>query len=208
MGIEMGAKNTVCKPNAEVLSLVQAKAKSPNWAEVWADPDAVYARTLSYNLAELPSGTAKPYTVDNYAPIKEVLGIPIDQAFIGTCTNGRLEDLRIAAEILRGQKVKVRTIITPASCAIFETAASEGIIADLLRAGCTICHPGCGPCIGVAGGILGDNEVCVSTANRNFQGRMGSKNAKVFLTSPATAAVSALQGSISDPEDYFSGRRG
>jgi homoaconitase/3-isopropylmalate dehydratase large subunit len=208
MGIEMGAKNTVCKPNAEVMDLVHAKAKSSKWLELWADKDARYDKELSYSLDDLSPGVAKPYTVDNYAPIKEVQGLNIDQVFIGTCTNGRLEDLRIAADILRGHKVKVRTIIVPASAAVYVQAIQEGIIADLLQAGCTVSHPGCGPCVGVAGGLMGDNEICVSTANRNFQGRMGSKSAGVYLANPATAAASALYGVITDPEKVFAEHEG
>jgi len=200
MGIEMGAKNAVCKPNKEVLALAREKAKNPEWGEVWADGDAVNLRELSYHLGELPAGVAAPHTVDNYRTVEEVAGTRLDQVFIGTCTNGRLEDLRTAAAVLRGRRVAVRTIVAPASVAIYEQAIAEGILAELVRAGCTVYPPGCGPCVGVAGGILGDGETCLSTANRNFRGRMGSRSAEIYLASPATAAASALIGRIAAPE--------
>ena len=199
MGIEMGAKNAVCRPDEKIMKYINGKAKSKNWESLWADPDAVYVKELRYDLKDLVPALAKPHAVDAYATVEQFIGTKIDQAFIGTCTNGRLEDLHIAAKILEGKTVKVRTIVTPASCQVFEEAMDQGIIKTLLRAGCTICHPGCGPCIGVSGGVLGDEEVCISTANRNFKGRMGSRSSQIYLASPATAAYSALHGCISDP---------
>ncbi len=206
MGIEMGAKNAVCRPNAEILARAREKAKTADWEALWADEDAMYAKELSYDLAALPAAVAKPHRVDSYAEVQEAEGIKLDQVFIGACTNGRLEDLRAAEKILRGKSVAVRTIVTPASCEIYAQAAEEGLISSLLRAGCTVCHPGCGPCVGVAGGILGENEVCLSTANRNFKGRMGGKTSLIYLGSPMTAAVSALNGAISDPVKHLDGK--
>lgn len=203
MGVEMGAKNSVCYPDEKVLSIVRERAKNPNWKVIWADEDAQYERELFYDLSELEPALALPGRVDNYAPLVTQAGMRIDQVFIGTCTNGRLEDLRIAAHVLRGRKAKVRTIVQPASVEVYMKALKEGLIADLMASGCVIAHPGCGPCIGVYGGVLGDGEVCVSTANRNFTGRMGSRSAKIILASPATAAASSVEGRIADPRTYF-----
>lgn len=203
MGIEMGAKNAVCRPDDKVMEIVNSKAKSSNWEYMWADEDADYQRELKYVLDDLVPAVAKPHTVDSYAPVQDVEGLRIDQAFLGTCTNGRLEDLRLAAKILKGKKVKVRTIVNPASCQVYSDALKEGVIQVLLEAGCVISHPGCGPCIGVSGGVLADNEICISTANRNFCGRMGSRSSKIYLASPMTVAYSALHGQIMDPRKAF-----
>lgn len=203
MGVEMGAKNSVCYPDEKVLAIVRERAKNPNWEVIWADEDAQYERELYYDLGQLEPALALPGRVDNFAPLVTQQGMPIDQVFIGTCTNGRLEDLRVAAHVLRGRKAKVRTIVQPASVEVYMRAMKEGLIADLMAAGCVISHPGCGPCIGVYGGVLGDGEVCVSTANRNFTGRMGSRSAKIILASPATAAASSVEGKIADPRSYF-----
>ncbi len=201
MAIEIGAKNAVCRPDQKVFDMLDAKGVT-DYEPVWADGDAEYCRTLTYRLEEIEPTLAMPGRVDNRLPLREAEGTPIDQVFIGTCTNGRLEDLRVAADILRGRKVRVRTIVQPASVEILEKAIAEGIITDLLAAGCVLMHPGCGPCIGVSGGLLGDGEVCVSTANRNFTGRMGSKSARVMLASPVAAAASAVEGRVADPRKY------
>lgn len=203
MGIEMGAKNAVSRPDDKVMEIVNTKAKSSRWEYIWADEGAKYEGELNYVLDDLAPAVAKPHTVDSYATVEEVEGIKIDQAFLGTCTNGRLEDLRLAAQILRGKKVKVRTIVIPASCQVYMDALKEGIIQVLLKAGCVVSHPGCGPCIGVSGGVLADEEVCISTANRNFCGRMGSRSSKIYLASPMTVAYSALHGQITDPRKAF-----
>ena len=208
MCIEMDAKNAVCRPDEKVISLVKQKGKAKNWAYVWADEGARYEGELSYDLKELVPAVAMPHHVHAYAPVTEAVGTPIDQAFIGTCTNGRIEDLRIAAHILEGRKVSVRTIVTPASSAVYAQALEEGIIATLLYAGCTICPPGCGPCLGAAGGVLGKGETCVSTSNRNFRGRMGHAESRIFLASPATVAYSALRGAIGDPREFCAGNGG
>ncbi|MCD8223769.1 MAG: 3-isopropylmalate dehydratase large subunit [Clostridiales bacterium] len=198
MGVELGAKNSVCKPDEKVFDYLKGKAKK-EWRYIWADEGAEYRKTLYYNLDEIVPSLAMPGRVDNYAKITEFEGRRINQVFIGTCTNGRLEDLRVVNHILKGKTVRVRTIVQPASVEVFRKAISEGIVADLLDAGCVVEHPGCGPCIGVQGGVLGDGEVCVSTANRNFTGRMGSRSSEIILASPATAAACALAGAIADP---------
>lgn len=201
MGIELGAKNAVCKPDEKTREMLKNKLKSSSSEEIWADEDAEYYSELHYRLDDLIPVVAKPDTVDNVVGVSEVAGTAIDQAFIGTCTNGRLEDLRISAAILNGKHVAVKTIVVPASCEIYSSAIKEGLITIFLEAGCVISHPGCGPCIGVSGGVLTEGEVCISTANRNFRGRMGSRDSAIYLASPATVAASAVTGKITDPRD-------
>ena len=142
---------------------------------------------------------AVPYRVDNVRPVSELAGLPVDQVFIGTCTNGRLEDLEGAARILKGKQVKARTLVIPASRQVLLDALHKGIIQTLVEAGAMIGPPGCGPCLGAHMGVLAEGEVCVSTSNRNFPGRMG-KGGLVYLVSPDTAAASALQGCLAVPE--------
>ena len=203
MGVEIGAKNAVCEADAKTDAFLEGKIKSPKSEKIWADPNAVYDQELTYDLATLEPGLAKPHTVDNYAPVTEALGVRIHQAFLGACTNARLEDLRLAAEILKGRKVAVRTLVYPASRKVFRDAVEEGIITILLDAGCTVEHPSCGPCAGVYGGNIADGEVCISTANRNFKGRMGGKESEIYLASPATVAWSAVCGAIRDPREVL-----
>ncbi len=206
MGVEMGSKNSVCKPDEKVFEHLSTRAKK-EWEVLWADEDAAYARELFYDLSELEPAVALPGRVDNWAPVTQAAGKPIDQAFIGTCTNGRLQDLREAAAILRGKQVAVRTIVQPASVEVYRNAMKEGLIEDFMAAGCVVNHPGCGPCVGVCGGIIADNEVCISTANRNFVGRMGSKTSEIILASPMTVAASAVTGRVTDPR-IFAGEEG
>lgn len=203
MGIEMGAKNAVCPPDQKVLDQIKDIAKSDKWEPIWADQDAAYAKELSYHLPSLVPGVAQPHTVDNYAPVDQVKGTKIHQAFLGSCTNGRIEDLREAAQILKGKEVAVRTIVIPASWKVYRQAVEEGIIDVLLDAGCVVSNPGCGPCMGNHQGILAPGEVCISTANRNFKGRMGNKDSFIYLASPMTVAASALAGAIADPREVL-----
>jgi homoaconitate hydratase family protein len=201
LGIEMGAKNAVCRPDQKVLDFIKGREKSDDWEVLWADPDAVYAREYEYDLGSVEPGVAKPHTVDNYAPIGEVKGTVIHQAFIGTCTNGRLEDLRAAAEIMKGHRAAVRTIVIPASWNVYREAMRDGTLDALLSSGCIVCNSGCGPCLGAHMGTLAPGEVCISTANRNFKGRMGDKDSFIYLASPRTVAASAVKGCISDPRE-------
>lgn len=199
MGIEMGAKNAVCPPDDKVLDHARKKGITDTWTPVWADEDAEYDRILVYHLEDIVPSVAKPHQVDNYAPVSEVEGTVIHQAFLGTCTNARLEDLRQAAAVLKGRRVKVRMIVIPASVEVYRSALREGLIDLFLEAGCTVEHPGCGPCIGVSGGVLADDEVVISTANRNFYGRNGSRSSRIYLASPLTVAYSAVCGEIRNP---------
>jgi len=203
MGIEMGAKNAVCPPDEKVLEAIKDNAKTDKWEAIWADEDAVYAQELEYDLQDLEPGVAKPHTVDNYAPVSEVAGTPIHQAFLGSCTNARIEDLREAASILKGKEVAVRTIVIPASWKVYRQAMEEGLLDIFLDAGCIINNPGCGPCMGNHEGILAPGEVCISTANRNFKGRMGNKESFIYLASPMTVAASAIKGAIADPREVL-----
>jgi homoaconitase/3-isopropylmalate dehydratase large subunit len=168
---------------------------------VWADEDAEYIRELSYDLGEIVPVVALPHKVDNVKPVSKVEGMKIDQALLGTCTNGRLSDLRAAAAILEGKTVSpdVRLLVLPASRAILEAALADGTIAKLVAAGGVLLPTGCGPCLGAHQGVLAPGERCISTANRNFKGRMGCKEAEIVLASPETVAASAVRGVITDP---------
>ena len=203
MAIEMGAK----------AGLMEADEKTFRWLERYtdkkfipasADKFGVYARVKEYDVSGLAPQVARPHRVDNVCPVDEVAGTPIQQAVIGTCTNGRLEDLRIAADIIRGRKVHrdVRLIVAPSSKTVYLDAMREGIIQDLVEAGAAVVTPGCGPCVGTHNGVPADGENVISTANRNFKGRMGNSNAFIYLASPATVAASALTGRISDPREF------
>ncbi len=200
MAAEMGAKNAYVAPDEKTRAFLEGRAQRA-YEEVFPDGDAVYARTLSYDVAGLEPQVACPHAVDNVAAVAEVAGTRVDQIVVGTCTNGRVDDLVVAANVLRNRRLAagVRVLIFPASRAVYLEALGIGALATLAQAGCVIMNPGCGPCLGAHEGILAAGEVCLSTANRNFRGRMGSTEAEIYLCSPATAAASALYGKITDP---------
>jgi 3-isopropylmalate/(R)-2-methylmalate dehydratase large subunit len=204
MAAEMGAKAGVVEPDEKTRSWLTGRT-SADFQEVFADPDAAYERVIEYDVTELDPQVARPHTVDNVVPITEVAGTRIDQAFIGTCTNGRLEDFRVAARILRGRRIapNTRLLILPASREVLLAALADGIIADLVTAGAVVLNPGCGPCLGAHQGVMAPGEVTLSTANRNFKGRMGCKEAEIYLASPAAVAASALTGEIADPREFL-----
>ncbi|MFO8183915.1 MAG: 3-isopropylmalate dehydratase large subunit [Candidatus Aegiribacteria sp.] len=204
MGIEMGAKVAAFPSNIITSQYFRALDMDIPDA-VWSDHDAEYARTLEFDLSEIGPVVAKPHQVDNVVPVEEVEGTRIDQVFLGTCTNGRVEDLKAAAAILKGERVHpdVRMIVGPASRKEFLRADAEGLISDLVKAGAVILPPGCGPCLGAHQGALAPGERCLSTANRNFRGRMGEKEAEIYLASPETAAVSAIAGKVTDPREVL-----
>ncbi len=193
---EMGAKNAVFPPD-EILAEFYGKKSIEG---VWADEDASYLKTIEINLNELFPVVAAPHHVDNVKALSEVAGTPVQQGFIGTCTNGRIEDLRQAAEILKGQKVAdgFQLLITPASQKIYLQALKEGLIELFIEAGANVLSSSCGPCLGTGQGIPADGINVISTANRNFLGRMGNKNANIYLASPANVAMSAIKGYICD----------
>ncbi len=206
MAIEMGAKNGYIAPDDKTFRFLEGRAVR-KYYPVYPDPDASYEKVLEFDASDLIPQVAKPHTVDNVAPVEEVAGTKIDQVLLGTCTNGRLEDLRLAARIIAGKKIAtgVRMLVLPASREVLLDALSEGLIDTFVRAGAMVLNPGCGPCLGVHEGVLAPGEVCLSTANRNFKGRMGSRDAEIYLASPATVAASALTGVITDPRDVFEG---
>lgn len=202
MGVEMGAKIAVFPVDGATLSYLDSLGVDrASYEAVWADPDAVYSRELEYDMGAIEPVVASPHTVDNIRAIGEVEGTPIDQCLLGTCTNGRLGDLERAADVLEGKTASpgVRLLVLPASKEIYEEALEKGVISRLSRAGGVVLPPGCGPCLGAHQGALAPGEVCLSTANRNFKGRMGCKEAEIYLASPETVAASAVHGRITDP---------
>ncbi len=203
MSVEMGAKTGMMAADEKTLEYLKPRVKEGYFQIIRSDPDAYYAETLEISVDDLEPQVAVPPSPANAKPVSEVSGVEIDQAFIGSCTNGRLEDLRVAAEILRGKQInsRVRMIVIPASQKIYAEALKEGLIDVFVKAGAMVGPPGCGPCLGGHLGLLAEDEVCISSTNRNFIGRMGSPKAKIFLASPATVAASALTGKITDPRE-------
>ena len=200
MAVEMGAKAGIIEPDQKTLDYVKARTDKP-FKPVKSDPDATYERVVDVDVSALEPQVAVPHSVDNVKPVSEVEDIEVDQAFIGSCTNGRLEDLRSAARVLKGKKTArgVRLVVIPASQEIYLNALNEGLIKTFMDAGATIGNPNCGPCLGGHMGILAEDEACISSSNRNFVGRMGSTKSFVYLASPATVAASAITGKITDP---------
>jgi len=205
MTVEMGAKNGIVEPDQTTFKFLEgrtSKALGPN-AILKSDADASYEKIIDVDVTGLGSQVACPSSVDNVKPASELSHVGLDQAFIGSCTNGRIEDLRLAADILRGRKVKegVRTLVIPASKETYSQALREGLIEIFTDADALVCGSTCGPCLGGHIGLLAPGETCVSTSNRNFIGRMGSTEANVYLASPATVAASAITGRITAPEE-------
>jgi 3-isopropylmalate/(R)-2-methylmalate dehydratase large subunit len=200
MAVEMGAKAGIIEPDKKTLDYVKTRTNKP-FKPVKSDPDATYEQVVDVDISNLEPQVAVPHSVDNVKPVSEVEDVEVDQAFIGSCTNGRLEDLQSAAQILKGKKIArgVRLIVIPASQEIYLNALNEGLIKAFMDAGATIGNPNCGPCLGGHMGILAEGEACISSSNRNFVGRMGSTKAFVYLASPATVAASAITGKITDP---------
>jgi methanogen homoaconitase large subunit len=198
MGVEMGAKAAIVPPDGVTEDFLKGRARSA-YKPVISDPGS-YDSDMEFDVSDLEPVVAAPFRVDNVRPVRELAGTEVDQVFIGTCTNGRYEDLEVAARILKGKMVKSRTLVIPASREVLLQALSSGIIETLVKAGAMIGTPGCGPCLGAHMGVIGEGEVCLSTANRNFPGRMG-KGGLVYLASPATAAATAIEGEIADPRE-------
>jgi len=205
MAIEMGAKVGLIPTDKETFRYLQEMRGSSSFMEITPDKDADYEKEFYFEAEDIPPGVAAPHNVDNWKPIEEVEGIRVDQVLIGTCTNGRLEDLRIAAKILKGRKrhPKVKLIVSPASQSVYLKAIEEGLIEIFIKAGALIFPPGCVACVGIHGGIPADGEVVISTQNRNFRGRMGNPEAQIYLVSPAVAAASAIKGEITDPREFL-----
>ena len=201
MAVEAGAKAGLFVSDEKTREYLEKQGRGDKFTEIKPDEDAVYERIIKIDASKLEPTVSGPHTVDNTKPAKALKDVKINQVFIGTCTNGRIEDLRIAAEILKGKKVNpdVRLIVVPASKQVYLQAMDEGLLKIFVESGGQILGPGCGPCVGVHAGTLGDGEVCLATQNRNFQGRMGNTKGFIYLCSPATAAVSAINGYITDP---------
>jgi 3-isopropylmalate/(R)-2-methylmalate dehydratase large subunit len=204
MTVEMGAKNGIIEPDEITRKFLEgrtAKALVP-FESIKSDADAAYEKIIDIDVTGLSPQVACPSSVDNVKPASELSNVQVEQAFIGSCTNGRIEDLRLAAQIIKGKKVKdgVRALVIPASKEVYAQALKEGLIEIFTDAGALVCGSTCGPCLGGHIGLLASGEVCVSTSNRNFIGRMGSTEASVYLASPATVAASAITGRITDPQ--------
>ncbi len=202
MSMEMGAKAGVTFPDEKTRDYLKGRT-SKEWAPVTSDKDADVEKVFDMDLTGLSPQVAYPHSVDNVKPVEEMTGIPVDQAVIGSCTNGRAEDLLAAERILHGRHIpdSVRLIVVPASREVYLWAADSGILASLVRSGAIVTNPGCGPCLGAHQGLLAPGERCIATTNRNFRGRMGSPESEVYLASPATVAASALKGQIADPRE-------
>ena len=206
MGVEMGAKNSVFfvdKVTREYLKKINVK--EDDYLSVKADSDAKYLKEYNYDLGELSPVVACPHSVDNVKTVNELGNIEVQQGLIGTCTNGRESDFYVAAKILKGNKIakNVRLLILPASRSIYQNILKDGLVDIFVDSGAIILPPGCGPCLGAHQGCLAPNERCISTANRNFKGRMGCKEAEIYLGSPATVAASMLTGRITDPRSVM-----
>jgi homoaconitate hydratase family protein len=200
MAVEMGAKNGIIEADKKTRNFVSREGKAFK-----SDKDAVYEEEYEIEVNRIEPQVACPPRVDNIKSVADVEGKDIDQAYIGTCTNGRLEDIEVSARILRGKRIadNVRLIVIPASTKVYLDALHRGYIQEIVKSGGTICNPSCGPCVGRHQGVLAEGETCISTQNRNFSGRMGAPKAEIYLASPATVAASALAGKIVDPRGYI-----
>ncbi len=202
MMAEFGAQNAYLSPDETVLNYIQARTTRP-YTPLYPDADAVYSESWKVDITTLEPQIACPHNPANVVPLREVMGRPIQQAFLGTCTNGRYEDLAAAAEVLRGQQIRARLLIIPASSKVLLKATQSGVLQTLIEAGAAIGTPGCGPCMGNHMGIPAIGEVTISTANRNFRGRMGTAEAEIYLANPYVVAASAIAGYITTPEEFL-----
>jgi 3-isopropylmalate/(R)-2-methylmalate dehydratase large subunit len=206
MVVEMGAKAGFMPVDKKTIAWLKTKApKSAKINPVTSDKDADYAKVLEFDISKLKPQVAMPHSVDNVAPVDTLRKVRINEAFLGTCTNARLEDFKIAAKILKSRKVApgIKFIVAPSSRQVFLDALKLGIVDIFIKAGAILVAPGCGPCVGTHNGIPADGEIVISTANRNFKGRMGNPNAFIYLASPATVVASAIKGRITDPRKYL-----
>ncbi len=206
MAVEAGAKVGLFPADEINEGYLEAHGRGNRFRSLLPDPDATYEKVVEIDAGKLVPVVAQPHTVDNVVPVRKVKETKVDQVFIGSCTNARLEDLAVAASILEGEKAhpETRLIIVPASRNVYREALDKGYIKIFIDAGASVLNPGCAACAGIHQGILGDGEVCLSTTNRNFKGRMGNPQSFVYLASPATAAASAITGEIMSPEKFLS----
>ncbi len=209
MAVEAGAKVGLFETDRTTYEYLESKGDQDKFKEIKSDKDAVYERVINIDATRIEPTVSCPHTVDNTKVVSELKDVKVNQVLIGTCTNGRIEDFRIAAKILENNKVNpdVRLLITPSSRKVLLQIIEEGLAEIFVKAGAALVTAGCGACVGVHAGILGDGEVCLSTQNRNFQGRMGNTLGNIYLCSPAVAACSAITGYISDPREIFYGEK-
>ncbi|HUU62443.1 MAG TPA: 3-isopropylmalate dehydratase large subunit [Dehalococcoidia bacterium] len=205
MAVEAGAKTGLFPTDGTTQAYLESRGRGALFHALCPDHDAMYEQVITIDASSLEPTLSRPHAVDNIALARELAGTKVDQVFIGTCTNGRLDDLAVAAAILNGKRryPKTRLLVAPASLDVLKEAISAGYIQTFLEAGAVLLPPSCGPCVGVHQGVLGDGEACLSTANRNFRGRMGNPEAHIYLGSPATAAASAIAGEITDPRELM-----
>lgn len=206
LGSEMGAKTAIFPADGNTEAYLRDNGRFKPFEHLRTDSESDYVKSAGLDLGALEPMVACPPHVTNCKPVSEMAGLELTQVFIGSCTNGRIEDLEVAARVMGGRRVKegLKFIITPASRQVFQLAIERGYMAEFNRAGAIVCNPGCGPCLGRQQGVLAEGEVCLSTSNRNFPGRMGSPKADIYLCSPATAAASAITGRITDPREVLS----
>jgi 3-isopropylmalate/(R)-2-methylmalate dehydratase large subunit len=204
MAVEAGAKTGLIEPDEAVVHFLRDRGIE-DVELMQSDKDATYIRELSYDATSLEPQVACPHEIDNVHPVSAVEGQAVDQVYLGSCTNGRISDLRIAAQILKGKKVSknIRCLVVPASQAVWMQANKEGILDVLTEAGCIVNMPSCGACGGFTSGVIGAGEVVMSSSNRNFRGRMGSASGEIYIGSPATVAATAIEGKIADPRNYI-----
>ena len=200
MAVEAGAKCGLIVADEKTKEYLAQRGREDKFRQILPDKDAIYERVININAEDVPRTVSCPHTVDNTKRVDELNDIKVNQVYVGTCTNGRLEDLRVVAKILKGHKVNsdVRMLICPASPDVYKSALKEGLLETFMDSNAVILPPGCGPCVGVHAGTLGDGEVCLATQNRNFQGRMGNTKGEIYLASPYVAAYTAINGYISD----------
>jgi 3-isopropylmalate/(R)-2-methylmalate dehydratase large subunit len=200
MTTEAGAKNGIIEPDQKVFDYL-AQRGATNYTPIYGDNDAQYSKTYEYEASELEPTIAKPYSPENITVVRDIAGVELDKSYIGSCTGAKYEDLEAAAKILKGRQVKIRTEVLPAAISIYKRAMENGLIKIFLDAGVTVGPPTCGACCGAHMGVLAKDEICISTTNRNFPGRMGHVESQTYLASPMVAAASAVTGKITDPRD-------
>ena len=208
MAVELGAKVTYVQPDEKTLEYLRLQGVAVDSMEMpYSDPGFRYDAVYKFDVTDLVPQIAIPHSPDNVVPVSEVIGKKVDQVFIGACTGGRVEDLAAVYRAVKGKTINPRTrlVIIPASKDVFLEAVRRGYIEEFIKAGATVTAPGCGPCLGAHQGVIADGEVCVTASNRNFPGRMGSTGGEIYLASPLTAALCAVEGKIVDPQDYLEG---
>ncbi|MFH1095283.1 MAG: 3-isopropylmalate dehydratase large subunit [Candidatus Micrarchaeota archaeon] len=205
MCAEIGAKTGIVPADERTAEYLKRQGRYRPFERLRSDPDAEFCESFTFDLSKIEPTVACPPDIDKDVPVSAVEGTPITQVFLGSCTNCRIEDLEVAHRILKGKSIApgLKFIVTPASRQVYEQALERGFLAEFSRLGAVIAPPGCGACLGRHMGVLDDGDVCVSTSNRNFTGRMGSPKAKIYLASPATAAASAIEGKLADPRKYL-----